>query len=105
VTNKRVTTKLTPNQSTNVKVKFVQLKALITNMVTQVKSKASRSRKVKDKKKSHVLVQMLTRDIFWELDFQSQWPQTKLCQMFQEIMMIRTNSRFLKQSKCFLQPH
>jgi hypothetical protein len=66
-------------------------------MAIEVKSNASRSRKVKDQKKSHLLVQMLIRDIFSELDFQNQWPQTKLCQMFQEIMMIGINSRFLKQ--------
>jgi hypothetical protein len=64
MTNKRVTTKLTPKKSTilkakfvqlkakfvQLKAKFVQLKALIMSMVTQVKSNASRSRKVKDQK-------------------------------------------------------
>jgi len=64
MTTKRVTTKLTANKSTIVKAKFMQLKALIMSMVTQVKSNALRSRKVKDPKKFHVLVQMLTCDFF-----------------------------------------
>jgi hypothetical protein len=33
-------------------------------------------------------VQMLPQDIFVELFFEGQWPQTRICHMFQRAMMI-----------------